>query len=88
MWVVHGLIHFTLRELVGQLLGKIFVVSLLALPLPFLVRCHTERWEALFATTAAFAIVFVPVAYWLGLDGKERGLVKSIGRKMKGKIGL
>ncbi|MDR0895150.1 MAG: lipopolysaccharide biosynthesis protein [Prevotellaceae bacterium] len=70
-------ISLPVRRYLYQVLGRIFIITVISIPLPWFIHEHLEGWTALLATTFTSLVCTSSAIYFLGMDIGERTAVLS-----------
>lgn len=75
-WYVKRLYGLPLSKYLVEVMGVVFLVTMIILPLPIYLAMHYDSsWTRLLVTSLSFFFVAVPVLFFVGLNSKERGSV-------------
>lgn len=76
---VRKLYGLPLAKYFKEVLGVIYLTTIIILPLPFyLAHCMENSWTKFFFTSILFVVIAIPVIYMLGFNAKEQGLIRNV----------
>lgn len=71
-------IKFDIKALINKVYLKVFLVVLFLIPLFFIRNLMTESLTRLVIMTALSELLFFTIVYYVGIEKKEQGIIKSI----------
>lgn len=75
---VHKLYELPLGKYFKEVMGVVYLTTIIILPIPFyLAFIMEDGWGKLCLTSIVFMIIAVPVIYFVGLNFKEKELIKN-----------
>lgn len=87
LYILSRLIDFSIKDYFKKVIMPLIIVAAVSLPFPFLsVSFLPNGWLRLLVTTFACFITFLPCFYFIGLDNKEKDLVRMGLQMMKNKF--
>lgn len=76
---VRKLYGLPLSKYFKEVLGMIYLSTVIMLPLPFYLAHHMENgWSKLCLTSMLFVVIAMPVIYIVGFNAKEKKLIRSV----------
>lgn len=76
---VKSLYGLPLRQYLKQVWVVVYLVTALLLPLPIYVASLFEpSWNRLLMSSSIYVLLFIPIVYFIGLNGIERNLLKKM----------
>jgi len=80
LFFINRLSKFPVKNLF-PILGKISVITVISISLPFLINSNIKGFAGFFATTVSFVLLFVSLSLFFALTKNERNYVLSLAKK-------
>ena len=89
IWWLQHLIHFDVRRYCKEVLEKIVLVTLLAIPIPITLHflIQEDTFGSVIFETLTFIAIYIVCIFSLALTPKEKGVIYEFKRKLCSKYG-
>lgn len=75
---VSKLYGLPLFKYVKEVFGVVYFTTAVMLPIPFYIASQmADGWQKFFLTSGAFLLIAIPVIYFVGLNKKEKGVLRN-----------
>lgn len=77
-YYVRKLYGLSLFKYIKEVLGVVYMTTVLMLPIPFYVASlMADSWKKFFLTSGVFVLIAIPVIYFIGFNNIERDLLRN-----------